>query len=38
MLHWHQEMADNRQVYVEATTCFPLIVANTFAKDIGKKA
>lgn len=25
--------ADHVKVYVEATTCFPLIVANTFAKD-----
>ncbi|KAF4123856.1 deoxyhypusine synthase [Geosmithia morbida] len=30
--------ADNVKVYVEATTCFPLIVANTFARDVGKKA
>ncbi|KAL2675013.1 Deoxyhypusine synthase [[Neocosmospora] mangrovei] len=30
--------ADNVKVYMEATACFPFIVANTFAKDIGKSA
>lgn len=29
--------ADHVKVYVEATTCFPLIVANTFAKEHEKK-
>lgn len=29
--------ADHVKVYVEATTCFPLIVANTFAKEHAKE-